>query len=163
MIRSLETLFQSQLLDALSAETQLLQALPKMAAAARSPELRAGLEEHLEETKSQIDRLDQVLQVVGCTAGTKTCEAMQGLITEAEEIMDCDLDDSVRDAGLIIAAQKVEHYEIALYGGLCALAKELGQVDLMEILHLTLEEEKSADEKLTQIAESRVNREAATI
>jgi ferritin-like metal-binding protein YciE len=160
---SLEALFQSQLQDALSAETQLVQALPKMANAARSAELREGFQEHLAETIIQVERLNQVCQMIGCSAGSQLCEAMEGLITEGEEIIESEMEDSVRDAGLIIAAQKIEHYEIALYGGLCSLAKELGQVDSAEILHLSLEEEKGADEKLTQLAESRINREAAAV
>jgi len=159
---SLESLFQAQLQDAYSAETQLVKALPKMAKAASMPELRSGFEQHLTETKGQVKRLEQVCKQVGCKTGSETCEAMEGLIEEGEEIIGMDGDEDVRDAGLIIAAQKVEHYEIALYGGLCALAKQLGQTQAAELLHQTLEEEKRTDEKLTSLAESRVNLQAAS-
>jgi ferritin-like metal-binding protein YciE len=157
----LEELFHAQLQDAYSAETQLVKALPKMAKAASSPELKAGFEQHLEETKGQVKRLEQVCKQVGCETGSETCEAMEGLIAEGKEVINMKADDEVRDAGLIIAAQKVEHYEIALYGGLCALAKQLGQTEAARTLHQTLQEEKETDEKLTQLAERQVNAQAA--
>jgi len=160
--QSLENLFIAQLQDAYSAETQLVKALPKMAKAASLPELRTGFLTHLEETKDQVKRLEQVCKSIGCKTGSETCEAMQGLIEEGEEMIDLDEEDSVRDAGLIIAAQKVEHYEIALYGGLCALAKQLGQTQAAATLHQTLEEEKRTDQKLTTLADSLVNTQAAS-
>jgi len=160
--QSLESLFHAQLQDAYSAETQLVKALPKVAKAAKQPALRAGIELHLQETKGHVQRLEQVCNLIGCKTGSETCEAMEGLIEEGDEIIEMDTDDDVRDAGLIIAAQKVEHYEIALYGGLCALAKRLNQRQAAEILHQTLEEEKRTDEKLTALAESHVNPKAAT-
>jgi ferritin-like metal-binding protein YciE len=159
--KSLEDLFHAQLQDAYSAETQLVKALPKMAKAASLPELKAGFEQHLEETKGQVERLKEVCKVAGCKTGSVTCEAMEGLIVEGKEVINMKADDDVRDAGLIIAAQKVEHYEIALYGGLCALAKQLGHTEAAETLHQTLEEEKRTDEKLTRLAESQVNAQAA--
>jgi len=161
-VKSLEDLFQNQLQDAYSAETQLTKALPKMAKAAATDELRAGFEQHLKETKNQVKRLETVAKQFGWSLGSETCEAMEGLIEEGDEMIDLDVEPQVRDAGLIIAAQKVEHYEIALYGGLCALAKEMGREDAATTLHETLEEERRTDEKLTQLAEQRVNPQAAS-
>ncbi len=160
MAKTLTDLFHDQLQDAYSAETQLTKALPKMAKAAASPELRAGFEQHLAETKNQLSRLEKVCQQVGCKTGSNTCEAMEGLIEEGEEVTGLGLDKDAQDAGLIAAAQKVEHYEIALYGTLCAFAKQLGHQDAAKILHETLDEEKRTDEKLTQIAERAVNARA---
>jgi len=160
MAKTLTDLFHDQLQDAYSAETQLTKALPKMAKAAASPELRAGFEQHLAETKNQLSRLEKVCHQVGCKTGSNTCEAMEGLIEEGEEVMGLGLDKDAQDAGLIAAAQKVEHYEIALYGTLCAFAKQLGHQDAAKILHETLDEEKRNDEKLTQIAERAVNPKA---
>jgi len=160
MAKTLNDLFHDQLQDAYSAETQLTKALPKMAKAATSADLRAGFEQHLAETKNQIARLEKVCQQVGCKTGSNTCEAMEGLIEEGEEVMSLGLDKDAQDAGLIAAAQKVEHYEIALYGTLCTFAKQLGHQDAARILHETLDEEKRTDEKLTQIAERAVNQKA---
>jgi ferritin-like metal-binding protein YciE len=160
MAKTLTDLFYDQLQDAYSAESQLTKALPKMAQAANSPELRAGFEQHLTETKNQLSRLEKVCQQVGCKTGSNTCEAMEGLIEEGEEIIGLGLDKEAQDAGLIAAAQKVEHYEIALYGSLCAFAKQLGHQDAASILHETLAEEKKTDEKLTQLAERGVNQSA---
>src|SRR5262245_49550697 len=147
MAKTLTDLFYDQLQDAYNAETQLTKALPKMAKAANSPELRAGFEQHLNETKNQITRLERVCQQLGCKTGGNTCEAMEGLVAEGEEVMKLGLDKDAQDAGLIAAAQKVEHYEIALYGTLCAFAKQLGHTDAASILHETLEEEKRTDRK----------------
>jgi len=158
--KTLTDLFHDQLQDAYSAETQLTKALPKMAKAAGSADLRAGFEQHLSETKNQLSRLEKVCEQVGCKTGSNTCEAMEGLIEEGEEVMDLGLDTEAQDAGLIAAAQKVEHYEIALYGTLCSFAKQLGHADAARILHETLEEEKRTDEKLTQLAERGINRKA---
>jgi len=160
--KSLQDLFHAQLQDAYSAETQLVKALPKMAKAASDPDLRSGFELHLEETKGHVKRLEEVCKEVGCKTGSETCEAMEGLIEEGQEIIGMDGESDVRDAGLIIAAQKLEHYEIALYGGLCALAKRLGQTQAADTLHQTLEEEKRTDEKLTTLAERQVNAQAAS-
>jgi ferritin-like metal-binding protein YciE len=160
MAKDLMELFTNQLQDAYSAETQLTKALPKMAKAATSEELRAGFEQHLIETRNQVTRLEEACRKVGCKPGGNTCEAMQGLVTEGEEIIGLGLDEKTQDAGLIAAGQKVEHYEIALYGSLCAFAKQLGHQDVAELLHQTLEEEKKTDAKLTQLAERSINSQA---
>lgn len=158
--KTLKDLFFDQLQDAYNAETQLTKALPKMAKAASSADLRAGFEQHLEETRNQVARLEQVCQQVGCKPGSNTCEAMEGLVTEGEEIIGLGLDKEAQDAGLIAAAQKVEHYEIALYGTLCAFAKQLGHTEAAGVLHQTLEEEKRTDEKLTELAKRSINPKA---
>lgn len=158
--KTLRDLFVDQLQDAYSAETQLTKALPKMAKAASSPELRAGFEKHLKETQGQLARLDRVCAAVGCDTGSNTCEAMAGLVEEGEEVMGLGLDADTLDAGLIAAAQKVEHYEIALYGTLCAFAKELGHNDAAATLDESLTEEKKTDETLTALAERRINARA---
>ncbi|WP_439632072.1 YciE/YciF ferroxidase family protein [Gemmata sp.] len=160
MAKTLTDLFYDQLQDAYSAETQLTKALPKMASAAGAQDLRAGFEQHLAETKNQLERLERVFEQVGCKNASNTCEAMEGLIEEGEEIMGLGLDADAQDAGLIAAAQKVEHYEIALYGTLCAFAKQLGHADAARILHETLEEERRTDAKLTQLAERGINQSA---
>lgn len=159
---ALNALFVAQLQDAYSAEEQIAAALPKMAKAAASPELRAAFEQHRTETQTQSRRLEEVCRAVGCDPTGETCEATEGLVEEGQEVIDMDVPDEVRDAGLIIAAQKVEHYEMALYGGLCALAKRLGRADLAATLHQTLEEEKATDAKLTALAEQGVNARAAS-
>jgi len=160
MAKTLTDLFHDQLQDAYSAESQLTKALPKMAKAAASAALRAGFEQHLSETKNQLTRLEKVCEQVGCKTGSNTCEAMEGLIEEGEEVIGLGLDKDAQDAGLIAAAQKVEHYEIALYGTLCSFAKRLGHQDAARLLHETLEEERKTDEKLTQLAESGINQKA---
>jgi len=160
MAKTLTDLFITELQDAYNAETQLTAALPKLAKAATSPDLRAGFEQHLKETKNQIERLERVCEQVGCKTGPHTCKAMKGIVTEGDEIMDLGLDKDARDAGLIAAAQKAEHYEIALYGSLCAFAKQLGHTEAASLLHETLEEEKRTDEKLTQLAKRSVNPKA---
>jgi ferritin-like metal-binding protein YciE len=159
--KTLTDLFHDQLQDAYSAETQLTKALPKMAKAASSPELKAGFEKHLKETQGQVTRIEQVCQHLGCKPGSNTCEAMEGLIEEGNEVMHLGLDPDAQDAGLIAAAQKVEHYEIALYGTLCTFARQLGHEDEADLLHQTLMEEKRTDEALTRLAESGINEGAA--
>lgn len=158
--KTLTDLFHDQLQDAYSAETQLTKALPKMAKAATSPDLKAGFEKHLAETKTQVTRLEQVCSAVGCKTGSNTCEAMEGLIAEGKEVIDLGLDAAALDAGLIAAAQKVEHYEIALYGTLCTFAKQLGHADAARVLHQTLDEEKATDQTLTRLAERGINQAA---
>lgn len=160
MAKTLTDLFHNQLQDAYSAETQLTKALPKMAKAAASEDLRAGFEQHLKETQNQVTRLEEVCKAVGCKTSGNTCEAMQGLVSEGEEIIGLELEKDAQDAGLIAAAQKVEHYEIALYGTLCSFAKQLGHKNAAELLHETLEEEKRTDEKLTRLAERGINKKA---
>jgi ferritin-like metal-binding protein YciE len=144
----------------LHAEKQLLKALPKMAKAASSEELRSALTEHLGVTRRQIERLEDVFESLGKTAKAKTCKAMQGLVEEATEIMEEDGDDAVLDAGIIAAAQKVEHYEMASYGTVRTWARLCGQTEAAELLQETLDEEGEADKRLTQLAESFVNPEA---
>ena len=156
-IESLNTLLEEELKDIYSAEKQLLKALPKMAKNATSGELRSALEEHLEVTRNQVQRLEQVFESLGKPAKAKTCKAMQGLIEEANDVLEEDADDAVLDAGIIAAAQKVEHYEIASYGTVRTWARLCGQEEAAELLQETLDEEGEADQKLTGLAESFVN------
>lgn len=160
-LNTLEDLLHQELKDLYSAENQLVKALPKMAKAATNSELKAGFEEHLEQTKGHVERLDQIGEILGKKLTGHTCKAMQGLVEEGAEMISEDADESVRDAGLIGAAQRVEHYEIAVYGTARALAHRLGNEEIADILSETLEEEKATDVKLTKIAESEVNAEAA--
>jgi ferritin-like metal-binding protein YciE len=154
---SLEDLFHEELRDVYDAERQLVKALPKMAKAASSDELRQAFEEHLDQTRGHVERLERVFETMGKKARGKTCEAMEGLIEEGENIIDADGEDMVRDAGLIAAAQRVEHYEMAVYGCLRTWARQLDKHDAADLIEQTLNEEKEADHKLTQIAESMVN------
>lgn len=157
---SLKELLQEELKDIYSAEKQLLKALPKMAKKASSDELRSALEEHLEVTRGQVERLEQVFESLGQPAKAKTCKAMQGLVEEATEIMGEDAEDAVMDAGIIAAAQKVEHYEIASYGTVRTWARACGENEAAELLQETLDEEGEADKRLTELAERVVNPEA---
>lgn len=151
-IATLETLFQEELKDIYDAEKRLVRALPKMAKASSSPELRAAFEEHLEVTKAQVGRLEQVFELLGVPAKGKPCAGMKGLIEEGEELMGEDATEQLMDAALIGAAQRVEHYEIAAYGTVRTLAENLANSDAVQLLQETLDEEKEADEKLTAIA-----------
>ncbi len=159
-LQTLQDLFVHELKDLYSAENQLIKALPKMAKAATNDELRAGFESHLEETKNHVNRLEQIATAVDCKLSGHRCKAMEGLIEEGSELISEDAEDTVRDAGLIGAAQRVEHYEIAGYGTARALAECLGYDEAVELLTQTLEEEKATDEKLTTLAESTINAEA---
>lgn len=161
-LNSLEDLFVDLLRDIYYAEKQITKALPKMAKNATSEELRTAFETHLEETEVQIERLEKVFKAVGQTARGKKCPAMDGLIEEAKELLEEDVEPSVLDAGLIVAAQKVEHYEIASYGSLRTFAEHLGYEDVVELLQETLDEESATDEKLTELAEANVNEAAET-
>lgn len=154
---ALQELFENELKDIYWAEKALTKALPKMAKKATTEELRSAIEEHLSVTEGQIARLEQVFEIIGVAPRGKKCEAMAGLVKEAEEIMKEAKTEMARDAGIISAAQKVEHYEIASYGTLCAFAKVLGFDDAAELLEETLNEEKDADTTLTGIAESSIN------
>ena len=156
----LQELFLDELADIYSAEQQLTKALPKMAKAANADELREAFEMHLEETEEQIARIEQAAEVMGESLKKKVCKAMKGLLEEGQEMMQEKKQSPAIDATLIAAAQKVEHYEIASYGTLCAWAKHLGQNEVLELLHETLEQEKTTDEKLTSLAESAANIEA---
>lgn len=158
----LETYFMDGLRDIYGAEKALTKALPKMAKAATSPELKKALQQHLEVTKKQMTRLEKIFQQMGKKAQSKKCEAMEGLIKESEEIISETKDDTfTRDAALIISAQKVEHYEIAAYGGLAQLARTMNKKGIASTLATTLNEEKKADELLTRIAEKSINVEAS--
>jgi ferritin-like metal-binding protein YciE len=158
---SLESILLMQLDDLYSAEDQLISALPKMEMAAHSDELRSAFRMHLEETRGQKARLETVFHMLGQAPQGETCEAMQGLITEGEEVIAMEGDPDVKDAALIAAAQRVEHYEMAGYGCARTFAHRIGRADVAAILQETLDEEGNADKILTQIAESQVNVEAA--
>ncbi len=153
-------LFEDQLKDIYWAEKALTTALPKMIKKATSEDLIDALESHLEETNEQIERLEQVFESIDKKAVGKKCDAMEGLLKEAEEIMESSEEGPMCDAGIILAGQKVEHYEIATYGTLCAFAKILGEDEAASLLQETLDEEKEADAKLSEIAES-INVDAA--
>jgi len=158
---SLDELYVDQLKDLYSAESQLIKALPKMAKAAGSSDLRIVFEEHLNQTKRQAERIERIFSERGNGSPKgKKCVAMEGLIEEGKEIMQEDMEEAVMDAGLIAAAQKVEHYEIASYGTARAWAQQMGYDRDADLLQQTLEEESTANEKLTQIAESHVNVQA---
>ena len=156
-MQSLDDLFVEQLRDLYDAEKQLVKALPKMAKAASARELQTAFEDHLEQTEGHVERLERIFDVLGKKPRGKTCEAMEGLIKEGGEMIDANTDPSVRDAGLIAAAQRVEHYEMAGYGCLRTWARQLNQQDAADLIEQTFQEEKEADHKLTQIAESSVN------
>jgi ferritin-like metal-binding protein YciE len=157
----LRELFLDGIKDIYWAEKKLVATLPKMQEAATTAELQDAFGEHLEVTKEHVKRLEQVFELLGEKAQAKKCDAMEGLVKEGESVIeDTEEGSATRDVGLIIAAQKVEHYEIASYGSLAQLAKTLGLDDVKNILGSTLEEEKTADENLTEIAESKVNYEA---
>jgi ferritin-like metal-binding protein YciE len=162
MNSDLHKLFLDELADIYNAEQQLTKALPKLAKAAESDELREAFETHLEETEEHISRLEQVAEHLDESIKRKTCQAMKGLVEEGEEIMKEQKDTSALDAALIAAAQKVEHYEIATYGTLVTWAEQMGHDEAVELLNETLDEEKNADEKLTSVAESIANERAQT-
>jgi ferritin-like metal-binding protein YciE len=159
MSEGLKELYIDELKDLYNAENQLIKALPKMAKAASSDELRQGFEKHLEQTMGHVKRLEEIFHALGESPKGKTCKAMQGLVEEGAETMKEDFEGSVMDAALIGAAQRVEHYEIAAYGTVCAFAEELGEADHVSLLTETLEEEKETDEKLTELAQD-INAEA---
>jgi len=159
-MQDLEDLFVDQLRDLYNAEKQLTKALPKMAKKASDDQLRQAFTMHLEQTEEHVQRLEQIFEKLGKRAGGKTCKAMQGLIEEGKELMEEDAEPEVLDAGLIAAAQRVEHYEIAGYGTVRAYAKLLGNNDAARLLQKTLDEEGDTDKKLTQLAESTINVQA---
>jgi ferritin-like metal-binding protein YciE len=158
---TLHDAFIDELRDTYDAERQLVKALPKMAKAATSEELRSAFETHLEETRAQVERLEQVFELIDEKPRGKHCEGMAGIIEEGKTMMEEEFDGTTMDAVLIASAQRVEHYEMAAYGTLAAWAKDMGHSDAAELLAQTLEEEKATDEKLTQIAEGGINQEAA--
>ena len=158
----LEQFFSDSLKDIYWAEKHLTKALPKLAKAATSDSLKSALTEHLAVTKEQVTRLEQIFELLGKKAQAKKCDAMEGLSKEADSIVEeTEKGTSTRDVGIIMACQKVEHYEIATYGGLTQLAKTLQRNDIAEILQSTLDEEKQADQVLTGIAENDINYAAA--
>jgi ferritin-like metal-binding protein YciE len=158
---SLDDLLQDQLRDLYDAEVRLTTSLPEMVEAAQSSELRAALQRHLRETEGHVTRLEQVFRRLGHNPDRGTCEAMKGLIDEGRSIVKASGDRAVKDAAIIAAAQRIEHYEMAGYGCARAFAQELGHHEIANILQQMLEEEEQSDELLTQIAEQRVNVEAA--
>jgi len=159
-VKSVQDLLVNELRDIYHAEKQLVKALPKMAKAAKSDKLRQAFEDHLQETKGQVERLEQVFEKLDTRSRSKPCEAMEGLIEEAKEMMDEIKTPEVLDAALIVGAQKVEHYEIASYGSVHALAQALGHKEVAQLLEQTLGEEKEADKKLNALALSEVNKTA---
>lgn len=160
-MKDLEGLFKHFLKDMYYAEKQILKTLPKMARKADSEQLRNAFEEHREETEQQIENLEKVFEMVGLKARGVTCEAMEGILEEGKEIMSETEDADARDAGMIAAAQAVEHYEITRYGTMIAWARTLGMEDAATLLQKNLEQEYAADDKLTKLAESSLNRQAA--
>lgn len=160
-VTTMEELFIDEIRDLYDAEKQLVKALPKMAKAATSDELRSAIENHLEETQIHVTRLEQIFDSLGQKGTGKKCAAMTGLIKEGDEIVSSTDDTAVRDAGIIAAAQKVEHYEMSGYGSARTFAQMLGHDDAVSLLEATLKEEKAADRKLNDIAENQVNEEAA--
>jgi ferritin-like metal-binding protein YciE len=153
-INSLHDLYIDQLRDLYDAENQLVKALPKMAEASASDELREGFEEHLEQTRGHVQRLEQIFERLGEKPKGKKCKGMEGLVKEGSETLDEDMSEDTKDAGIIATAQRVEHYEIAAYGTVRTWADLLGQDDDARLLEQTLEEEKETDQKLTQLAEN---------
>ena len=160
-VKTLNDLFVETLKDLYYVEKKLVKTLPKLAEKATSPELKQAMEDHLEETETHVQRLEQIFEMLDKRASAKTCEALEGLIREADEVTGEIDDDQTMDAALISSAQTVVHYEIARYGTLACWAAEIGNTDIAELLEQTLEEEKAADEKLSMIAEDQINQRAA--
>ena len=157
-VDSMEKLFVDELKDLYSAEKQITKALPKMAKKAENQDLRTAFETHLKETQGQIERLDRIFEILGKSSGGKTCKAMHGLLEEGSETME-ETEGQVRDAAMICAAQKVEHYEMAGYGSARTWAQQLGQKEIADLLQQTLDEEGETDHKLTQLA-AQINKQA---
>lgn len=157
-IKDLRTLLVHELKDLYSAETQLVKALPKMAKAAHDPDLRKAFESHLEETKTHVQRLKDIFKELDFTPTGHHCNGMEGLLEEGKDMIEEDAPDDVKDAGLIAAAQRVEHYELAGYGCSRTFAKLLGLTSIAKTLQTTLDEEGAADKKLTKLAESKINK-----
>jgi ferritin-like metal-binding protein YciE len=160
-ITTLDELIKDELKDIYSAETQLIKALPKMAQGAESKDLRAAFERHLEQTKVHAQRIEEICNDLKINPRGKSCAGMEGLIKEGEEVLNSDMGSEPKQAALIGAAQRVEHYEIAAYGTARAHARQLGYLKAFDLLTQTLDEEKDTDKKLTQLAENRVNVQAA--
>jgi ferritin-like metal-binding protein YciE len=159
-MNNLQDLYVEQLQDLYDAEKQIVDALPKMVRHATTDQLRAGFEEHLEQSRQHVQRLEQIFTSLSINPGSEKCEAMRGIIKEGEELMGKKAEQEVMEAGLIASAQRVEHYEIAAYGTVRTLAKQLGRNEDAEILERTLAEEKETDEKLTHLAQESINPKA---
>ena len=157
-VNTVEKLLENELKDLYSAEKQITRALPKMAKNANNEQLKAAFETHLKQTEGQIERLDRIFEILGKSSSGKTCKGMQGLIEEGSETME-EMEGEVRDAAMICAAQKVEHYEMAGYGSARTWAQQLGQKEIADLLQQTLDEEGETDHKLTQLA-GKINRQA---
>jgi ferritin-like metal-binding protein YciE len=160
---SLESLFIEELRDIYNGEKQIIKALPKMAKAAGSPELKQAFTKHLKETEGQVQRLERIFQDLGQAVRGKQCKGLEGILEEGKEILEKESDESMLDAALIAAAQKVEHYEMASYGCLRTYAQLLGRTQAVKLLEQTLAEEEAADKKLTQLGESGINEAAAAV
>ena len=158
---TLHEVFLEELKDVYDAEKQLTKALPKLAKAARSQELRTAFEHHLEETEQHVERIEQIFEFLDEPAKGKRCKGIAGIIEEGEKVVKEDFDGSTKDAALIAGGQRAEHYEIAAYGTLSAWARLMGHTEAADLLEQTLEEEKAADEKLNEIAMGGINEEAA--
>jgi len=158
--QALKELYIDELRDIYNAENQLVKALPKMAKTANSEELRTGFEEHLEQTRGHVQRLEQIFKALGEKPSGKKCKGMEGLVAEGQEMMGEDFEDDVMDAALISAAQRVEHYEIAGYGTVRTFANLLGEEEAAELLQQTLDEEGETDKQLSELAEGIVNEKA---
>jgi ferritin-like metal-binding protein YciE len=161
-LNSLHDLYVSELKDLYDAEHRIVKALPKMAEAASSPELRTAFQQHLEQTKTQVNRLEQIFQMLNETPKGQKCKGIEGIIDEGEDMMDEDAPAAVCDAALIASAQKVEHYEISAYGSARTFAHRLGFEDQARLLDQTLQEEGETDKRLTRLAESYINEQAKT-
>jgi ferritin-like metal-binding protein YciE len=159
-MQTFSQLFEETLKDIYYAEKAILKALPKMAKKASSKKLQTAFTKHQKETERQVERLDQVFELIGKRASGKKCPAIDGIIEEAEEVIKDAEDDTIRDAAMLAAAQSVEHYEISRYGTLAAWAEKMDMSDAVELLEETLKEEKATDQKLTELAESEINVEA---
>src|SRR5690606_38557075 len=159
-LNSLQDLLEHEIKDLYSAETQLITALPEMAKAAVNEKLKKAFEDHLKETETQLERLEQVAEMVGIDPKGETCAAMKGLIKEGKDMMKMKGEDNVKDAGLIASAQRIEHYEMAGYGAAHAYAQQLDMKDAAKLLEQTLKEEKNADTKLNKLALSNINKKA---
>lgn len=151
-VGSLQDLFLDELKDLYSAEKQIIRALPKLVKAAKSPELKDAFQSHLKETEGQVKRLEKAFEILGKKGTGKTCQGMKGVLSEGSEVVEDTDKGDVRDAGLITAAQRVEHYEMAGYGGVREFAKLLGHRDIVALLEATLQEEEAADKKLTMLS-----------
>jgi len=160
-MKTLADAFHDELRDMLSAEKQLVKTLPKMVKKATCEKLTTALEEHLSETEKQVERVEKAFGETGRSPRAKTCEAMKGLITEAEDMLKREAEPSVRDALIIACAQKMEHYEIATYGTLCTWAESLGYDNALQLLKQNINEEETADEKLSELAKT-INKNAMT-